>query len=130
MHTLPTGVSNNGNTLLYELAKRKQGRLDGPFHGADNDQAYIKVFGYPRDKIGFQLGALFSAEFRQFGVMEGVVLWKMLVKNRNEKRSRIQSQRGHLLSTLCRACACRTRMMVGGMINKSRWRISLQPNGK
>lgn len=74
MHTLPTGVSNDRYPSLDELAECKQGRLNGPFHGADDDEPDVKVFGYPRDEIGFQLGALFPAEFGQFGVMEGVVL--------------------------------------------------------
>lgn len=74
MRTLPTRVCNNGHPPLDKLAECEQGRLDGPLHRTDDDEADIKVFGYPRDEVGFQLGTLFAAEFRQLGVMDGVVL--------------------------------------------------------
>ncbi|KAJ4294710.1 hypothetical protein N0V88_004944 [Collariella sp. IMI 366227] len=43
-------MSNDRNPSLNKFAKRQQSSLYGSLHGADDDEANIKVFGYPRDK--------------------------------------------------------------------------------
>lgn len=72
-------MSNYGYPALDDVAKREQSRLDGPFHGADDDEAHVQIFGYPRRQLLFQLCALFAAKFRQLGVVEAIVLYVMLV---------------------------------------------------
>jgi hypothetical protein len=113
--TLPARMRNNRHPPLNQLAKRQERRLDGPLHRADDDQAHVKVLGYPRDEVLPQLCALFAAKLRQLGVVDAVVLWEVLVKDGNP-----ESGEGDLLSTLCSACAWRTRMIVGGILRSSR----------
>jgi hypothetical protein len=72
-HTLPSCVGHDRYPPLDQLAEREQGRLNGSFHWADDDEAYVKVPRYPRREVLFQLGALLPAELGQFRVVDGVV---------------------------------------------------------
>jgi hypothetical protein len=72
--TLPSGMSHDGDASLDELPKHEQSCLDCALHGADDDQADVKVFWDAGDKFVANLPALIPAEFGQFGVMEAVVL--------------------------------------------------------
>jgi hypothetical protein len=78
-------VSNDWYPLLYQTAKCEQSRLNGPFHGAHNDEAHVEVVGYPWHELLFQLSALFAAELGQLGVMDGVVLCAVLVRTEKQK---------------------------------------------
>jgi hypothetical protein len=85
-HTLPARMRDNGHPPVNELAKRQQRRLDGPLHRADDDQADVEVLGYPRNEMLPQLSALFPAKLRQLGVVDTVVLWEVLVKDRDSEK--------------------------------------------
>lgn len=44
-------MSNNRYSPVDEIPKRKEGGLDSPDHGTNNDEADIQVFGYPREQV-------------------------------------------------------------------------------
>ena len=62
VRTLPPRVGNNRYPLFNEIAKREESRLDGPFHGAHDDEPDVEVVGYPWHELLLQLSALFAAE--------------------------------------------------------------------
>lgn len=56
--TLPVGIRDNGNPLSDKIAEREQSRLDRADHGAHQDEAHVKISGYPRYDVGLQVEAL------------------------------------------------------------------------
>jgi hypothetical protein len=78
-HTLPACVSDDGYPRLDKIAKCEEGRLEGAFHGTDEDEAHVEVFGYPGHELFFELGALLASECRELRVVDAVVLWDVLV---------------------------------------------------
>ncbi len=72
-------MCHDGHALLDEVAKCEEGGLDGPFHGADEDEAHVELLGNLGEEVGFEIGALLAAEFSEFRVVEAVVLWDVLV---------------------------------------------------
>ena len=46
------------------------------------------MLGDLREKVGFEVGAFLAAEFGEFGVVEAVDLWEVLVKRDVRARKR------------------------------------------
>lgn len=109
--TLPPSVRYDGHARVDQPVQRDETGLDGPAHGAHDDELHFEVGREVGFEVLAQLGGLLAAEVGEVRVVEAVEGFCRLVNNRVGMWNMFD-----LLSMLWIAWAWRIRMSVGGMV--------------
>ena len=126
--TLPVRAGLEPHAPVQQPVERQRCRLQRATHRADDHGDILfarrqrSVSAIPLKQRGSQGGALLETEVRQRGVVDRVVL---CFSCQLCKALPGAMEEGDVLSTLCRAWACRMRTIVGAMLERAgrRWRM-------